>query len=98
MRLPGNKEIVIREREVIDEAELTEEEMEEKKMKEAKKGLIGTIALGVATFAGGIAAGVTGYKAYVSHKDNEDDGYIDVPTAGSEDQSDDYSSDSETDE
>ena len=93
MKLPGNKEIVIREREIIDEENLTEEEKEEMKVKKAKKGLIGKIALTLGTFAGGVAAGVTGYKAYVSHKDDED-GYATVqPASDSEEKVD--SSDTE---
>lgn len=77
MKLPGNKEIVVREREVIDEANLTDEQKEELNMKKAKKGLVKTIALATATFVGGVAAGVKGYQAYVSNKD-DDAGFAEV--------------------
>ena len=79
MKIPfSKKEIVVREIEVKDEAEMTEEEKEEKKVKEAKKGLIGKILLTGASFAGGVAAGVAGYKQYMN-KENDSD-YIEVKT------------------
>ena len=81
MKIPfSKKEIVVREVEVKDEAELTEEEKEELKLKKAKKGLVGKIVLTGASFAAGVGAGVAGYKKYKEDNESSKYGTIEIHT------------------
>lgn len=72
MKIPfSKKEIVVQDRAEVNEEELTEEQKEELKLKKAKRGVIGKIALTATSFAAGCAAGVAGYKKFKSDKESE---------------------------
>lgn len=81
MKIPfSKKEIVVQDRAEVNEEELTEEQKEELKLKNAKRGVFKTIALTAASFAAGMGAGIAGYKKYKEENKSEKYGSIDIHT------------------